>query len=159
MPGTYDPIATVTLTATSTSMTVTNLPSTYTDLVISAYMDGVTESYAQMQLNSDTGTNYDYLYMGGVASVNITNRTGSITSMPGSRADEQANIQYHLFNYTSTSNNKVALIMNANPSIDLVYHAVAQWRSTAAVTSISINSQSGHFAAGSTFTVYGILRA
>jgi hypothetical protein len=158
MPSTYEPIATATLTATSTSITISSIPSTYTDLVAIGYFDGIGESYIQAQLNSDTGNNYDYIYYGGVNATMVYNVVGNINSMPGSRADEEANYQMHLFNYTSNLH-KTAFIMNANASSPLVYHSVSNWRNTAAVTSISWVAQQGQYAAGTTITIYGIKAA
>ena len=56
---TYDPIASITLGAAASSVTFSNIPSTYTDLVI-IFSGAITTGFDSINIkfNSDGGTNY-----------------------------------------------------------------------------------------------------
>jgi hypothetical protein len=61
-------------------------------------------------------------------------------------------------NYSNTVTNKT-VIARGNTTDFAVRASVGQWRSTAAITSIAVKMGSSQFAAGSSFTLYGIKAA
>jgi hypothetical protein len=58
-------------------------------------------------------------------------------------------------NYSNTTTNKTALIRD-NFATYGTFARVALWRSTSAITSITLTMSSSTFATGSQFTLYGI---
>ena len=67
---TYTPIASVTLSAATSSVTFSGIPQTYTDLVvvINAGNSGGTGYGIALQCNNDTGSNYSFTQLYGTGS-------------------------------------------------------------------------------------------
>jgi hypothetical protein len=61
-------------------------------------------------------------------------------------------------NYSNTTTNKTALIRGNNAAL-FTDATVGVWRSTAAITSITLASDGAAFDSGSTFNLYGIAAA
>jgi len=168
MAATYEPIATTTLGSAASSITFSTIPGTYTDLVLTlVYLrDTSGSAYPIMRFNSDTGSNYSGTRLTGdgssAASARQTNQTsisidgeyGSSTTVPGLGI-------VHIFSYAGSTNKTVLgeTSMDKNGSGGVI-RRVSLWRNTAAITSITIlEAVSGNFAAGTTATLYGILKA
>lgn len=158
---TYTPLATTTVSGTSTTSITFNSFTGYTDLVIISQFKSTTSSI-QMQFNGDTATNYSttrmYGYGSGYASDRLTN-VNQIDFSIGGTTDWNmtiANIQ----NYSNSTTYKTCLARLSNPSDTGAEAQVSLWRNTNAITSIVIKqSGAGYFNAGSTFTLYGIASA
>lgn len=164
---TYTPIATTTLGSAASSYTFSSIPSTYTDLIIevvglvTANTAGVT-----MQLNGDTGSNYSYTDLYGNGSVAGSVRGSSLAGANnyigcpqlGWSSTDTNSMMIHVMNYSNATTYKTALARSA--STRGTEATVNLWRSTAAVTSVTISAQSTiNFASGTTFTLYGIAAA
>lgn len=161
---TYEPIATNTVSGSSTTSVVfSSISGSYTDLVIvlNAKVASGTAS-VRLRFNSDTGSNYSWTTVSGNGSAAYSTRTTSTTS---GRLDEfgYLNTEWsvdvvNVLNYSNASTYKTVLSRCNNPSIgtDLT---VNLWRSTAAITSIELYVGASNFVAGSTFTLYGITAA
>jgi hypothetical protein len=156
---TYEPLATVTASGSSTTQVVmSSIPSTYTDLIligkISSSMVGVN---GYLQFNTDYAANYSW-----------TRILGDGTSASSSRATSQTGINYlvndytaiicHIQNYSNSTTFKTAIVRSNNPS-DYVTAAVGLWRNTAAINQIRIDLDGNTIPSGSTFTLYGIASA
>ena len=61
-------------------------------------------------------------------------------------------------NYSNTTTYKTALVRYNNGGV-IVEGIVNLWRNTAAITQIDFGNSSANYLAGSTFTLYGILKA
>jgi hypothetical protein len=61
-------------------------------------------------------------------------------------------------NYSNTTTFKTMLNRSNVPSTG-TGATVGLWRNTAAISSLTITSESGNLQSGSTFTLYGILKA
>jgi len=167
LPSTMTPIATQTLTAAAASISFSNIPQTYTDLVLIVNACGDTGS-ANMRLrfNSDTGTNYSDTYLYGNGTSATAGRTTSVTSTIGTPSGTgttlgEAIIQFHIMNYFNSTTYKT--VINRASTASLGTDAVVSlWRSTAAINSITIGANSAftaNFKLGSSFTLYGIKAA
>jgi hypothetical protein len=158
---TYVPIATTTLGSASSSVTLSSIPATYTDIVI--VCNGQTTSGTfdtKLQVNSDTGTNYSSTRLEGSGSAASSNRTTSATSGTSwnTSLGNQTAIIY-LNNYSNTTTYKTLLARGGNPA-GYLSADVTLWRSTAAINSVTIFlSGAGTFSTGYTFSVYGIAAA
>ena len=170
MPRTYDPIASTTLTSTATSVTFSDIPGTYTDLVIAAYhntsgtptVDGPT-----MRLNSDSGSNYSVTRIQGNGSSAVSNRLSNQTylwfGLESYSSSEWVTSIVQIMSYSNTNVNKTVLAAGANAGF-LVIRGVGLWRSTSAITSVTIyctdrGSASTPYVSGSRFSLYGIKAA
>jgi hypothetical protein len=162
MPKTYEPIATTTLASAATSFTFSSIPSTYTDLILVADMStGGSANYPSVRLNGDTASNYSRTYINGDGSSASSSRnTESYMTVFGNQITaSRVNFIMHFMNYSNTTTNKTAL-SRKNDASGVMGATVHLWRSTAAINSILIGSQtSDTFSIGTTFTLYGIKAA
>jgi hypothetical protein len=162
MPGTYEPIATTTFTVTS-SYTFSSIPATYTDLVlVLGSMTFTLGGNPQIQYNGDTATNYSNtdLYGTGSAAGSTYNTSNNYInvgfSATNGSATEPATIILHIMSYANTNVNKT-LIGRGNRAGGEVQTNSGLWRSTAAITSLTVKVPTGTM--GGTATLYGIKAA
>jgi hypothetical protein len=163
MPITYDPIATTTVSGSSTnSVTFSSIPSTYTDLVLVFDGQFSAEGYLVYQLNGDTGTNYGEVLMkgnGATASMGWASSRAFSFSGAWANATSQFNCITNFQNYSNTTTNKILLSRGNSLTKDAVA-GVSLWRNTSAITSIkAYELTSNSFVAGSMLTLYGIKAA
>ena len=159
MPSTYTPIATQTLGSAASSVTFSSIPSTYTDLILIVSGTGSTDTNLNTTFNSDTSTNYSRTFMFGNGSSATSGRESSQNYMSLTYLTTgQTNSIYQIMNYSNTTTNKTVL-SRTNASAVAVTAIVCLWRSTAAVSTITLTAGSGNIQAGSTFTLYGVKSA
>jgi hypothetical protein len=178
---TYVALATTTVSTPVSSVTFSSIPQGYTDLVIVCnYASSNGLSFLYGIFNSDTGAHYSLtdLYANGygVSSVRATNISinwlAYNVGCNSTVGDTVTTI--NLMNYSNTTNYKtyISETRRAYTTGSAGYHGidnqVGLWRgstgsSTEAITSVTFkNNTSGvdyNFAAGSTFTMYGISNA
>lgn len=163
MPATYEPIATNTVSGSSTnSVSFTSIPSTYTDLVliVNSSKTSGTVVNIYLQFNGDSGSNYSATGMYGTGSViGSFRQTSTIWGIAGNQTTTQSNTICHIMNYTNTTTYKTFLRRN-NDASDSTSAGVAMWMNTAAINRVDcLLSASNYFTAGSTLTLYGIKAA
>jgi hypothetical protein len=169
---TYEPIATQTLTSAQSTVTFSSIPAIFTDLVLVTSVFSSSASGWGMNFNSDvTSANYGYIVSDGQgSSVQTVRQTapgrlqiGGWSIATGSTTKPSIGIT-NIFNYSNTTTFKQALtrsqVYNSTTGggIDM-FSGV--WKNTSAITSItiSLDSVSYNFSAGSTFALYGIKAA
>jgi hypothetical protein len=155
---TYTPIATQTLASTASSVTLSSIPQGYTDLVLVVAGNNSSSTYSPyIQFNGDTSTNYSITSLYGDGSNAASARaSNTATAYFGSLSATQGNAIVQIQNYSNTTTYKTALI-RINAAVFRVYASVMLWRSTAAITSLTVfNESPGTFASGTTFSLYGI---
>lgn len=165
MPATYDSIATQTLGSTAATVTFSSIPSTFTDLILISsvkFATGGANGTFHFQFNGDTATNYSFTYIQGNGSSVISGRGANATigvlGQGGNSSGNEFGIGIaQIQNYSNTTTNKTVLT-RANESSAVVQTWVSTWRNSNAINSILI-SGAYSFAAGSTFTLYGIKAA
>ena len=163
MAVTYEPIASQTLGSAVSSVTFSDIPQTFTDLIFIAQAGTAGGANSWIRYNGDTGTNY---------SATMIRRTGTSTVLSTRRTNESAWLQdfqrdgavtadiwqVEILNYTSTSVFKTGLGSLQSTQWDSIKSA-GLWRSTAAITSLSLYVDVTTFLTGSTFSLYGIKAA
>lgn len=171
LPSTMTPIATQTLSATSSLVTFSNIPQQYTDLVLVMNYRNTKDidnyGYPNLRFNSDTGTNYSHTSLYGSGSTVTSSRQSNISYVncyEGAGNAPNANvyglIRLNIMNYSSTSVFKNVLIRGGTPqSSTIVAMQAAIWRSTSAITTITVADGSTSIGIGSDFTLYGIKAA
>ena len=155
---THTPIATQTLGSAASSVTFSSIPQGYTDLVLVIAGNNSSSTYSPyIQFNGDTTTNYSITNLYGDGSSAVSNRSSNTaTAYFGSLGATQGNAIVQIQNYSNSTTNKSALI-RINDAGFRVYANVMLWRSTAAITSLTVfNESPGTFASGTTFSLYGI---
>lgn len=160
---TYIPIATQTLGSAASSITFSSIPSTYTDLRL--VLTGTTNNSSNLafQFNGDSGSNYSYTFLSGTGSTVISSSsTNAARALFESQGASSTTIptMYTLdvFSYANAANKSclVTASVDQNGS-GAVETAVALWRSTASITSISIFCNGGgNLLTNSTATLWGI---
>jgi hypothetical protein len=163
---TYSTIATTTLGSAAASYTFTSIPTTYTDLVlvVSSKMTSGADNLRLQVGNSsvDTGSNYSFIYVAGDSSTAFSGNNSSLTDTLSGRlgATSSTNI-VNFMNYSNTTTFKTITSRGNDASTGGQAGAyVCLWSSTVAINTIKVAEQVGDtFAAGSTFTLYGIAAA
>ena len=173
MASTYTPIATYTVSGTSTSIvTFSSISGTYTDLLIIGKLGSrTTDAFPYLQFNSDTGSNYSYTQAYGNGTDDLSGRQSNISKLFNNDVWVKqnllnSNVAYHIMNYSNTTTWKTSLARQntvEGGGYPGSLAAVGLWRNTAAITSVDIQlTNSGNnynFFAGSIFTLYGIKAA
>jgi hypothetical protein len=160
MPRTYEPIASQTLSSAATTVTFSDIPSTYTDLVIVANVKGSVGAYPQIQING-SGANLSRLYLVGNGSAASSSKASDnyiVGATNWNTGDSAFTTITHIFGYSNTTTFKTLLTRVSNASVG-VEAVVNTWRSTSAVTSFAYYASSGNLAIGSTIALYGIKAA
>jgi len=167
---TYTPIATNTLGSTAASVTFSSIPSTYTDLVLVIVSADSAGAFNQIsfRVNGDASTIYSWTSLYGNGTSAASNRESSGSRTYGTIAWNSAQnttlgtsmSTAHFMNYANTTTNKTILSRSSN-SANAVETMVSLYASTSAMSSLVLYSATSArlFAAGSTFTLYGIKAA
>jgi hypothetical protein len=167
MAATYTPIASITLGATAASVTFNSIPQTYTDLIlVSSVTQNTSYNNLNARFNSDTATNYSATWLTASGGTVFSGRASSISAAylsayaaPGTTAGNFM-CTSHIMNYSNATTNKTMISRAGNPGTGTdVEMVVSLWRSTAAITSITLSLGANSFVSGSTFNLYGILGA
>jgi hypothetical protein len=161
----YESIATTTVGSGGTAtITFSSIPSTYTHLQIRYFAKNTSADYSiRAQFNSDTAANYSYHGLYGTGSTVAAYSGASQTYMQfGNNADTTTSVFaggiIDILDYTNTNKYKTTKSLtgwdkNGGGIIELTS---SSWRSTSAVTSISLFDFAGDFAQYSSFALYGI---
>lgn len=166
---TYEPIATTTLSSNQNNIEFTSIPSTYTDLVIvftgKSTNAGTSSNGMRCRVNSDTGSNYSQTNMNGNGSTASGSQETSITYFEFGEIAQTDNTSpslniMHIMNYANTTTYKT-IMCRANTTTVVTKAIVSLWRSTNAITSVTLSRDFGtnQIKAGSTATLYGIAAA
>ena len=166
MPSTYEKIATNTLGSSAASVTFSSISGAYTDLVLVMNVRNTDSNrYGLLRFNSDTGSNYSVTVLAGTSAgvVSYRNSNGfsmyiNYTDPLPTAASTFAQFNINLNNYSNTTTFKSMLGRVAN-SATATEALVGLWRNTSAISNIQIFCDGGSYTAGSTFTLYGILKA
>jgi hypothetical protein len=157
---TYTPLANITLGSATGTVSFSSIPSSHRDLIVVASVKHTTSNggYIAYRLNSDTGNNYSSVYFLGNGSSGFASGTSGESFGRFGNAGT-ANFEstiFNLFDYSATDKHKTALTRTNVVSLYTVAYAT-RWASTSAVNSITLSPDSGNFAVGSTFSLYGVI--
>ena len=162
MTNTYVPLATITLSSATTSLTFSSLPASYRDiiLVFNGSKTGSTDTHLQVRANGDSGKNYPRVAMGGSSGGSYSNSSTNIDGMQmayvGAGQPRVTSI-LQIFDYSATDKHKTFLAREAEAaeSTDAV---AGRWSNTAAITSLTIlwSQNADNMSAGTTISLYGV---
>jgi hypothetical protein len=169
MPVTYNSLATTTVSTAVTTITFSSIPSGYTDLVLIVSNAKVNDSSGAglyVYFNGDTAANYAQCAItgngssvAGSAAQNVGN--GLLAGLTDVSTTGASFAIVNIMSYSNTTNRKTVLSQSSNSITTSDMRAVV-WYGTAAINTIRLDASSGFgrtFNAGTTATIYGILRA
>ena len=163
MPATYEKIATTTLGSAASAITFSSIPATYTDLKIIFTGSYTVASRPSVRFNSDTGTNYSFTRLWGDGTSASSGRRSNDPYLFLAISDFSNRCFYEIdiFSYAgSTYKTALMTLSQDNNGSGNVIKQVGLWRSTSAITTIELSDyDAGTTVAGSTATLYGILKA
>lgn len=163
--GAYFPLGAVTVgSAGTTSVTFSNIPSTYTHLQIRATMLNASNNYSiKIRFNGDTATNYSAHQLYGTGSaVGAGGETSVDIALIGVGASStslySSAMVTDILDYTNTNKYKTVRSFSGadNSGSGQIKLCSANWRSTSAITSIFINADGSTFNQYTSFALYGI---
>lgn len=166
MPATYEPIATTTLSSTTSSIDFTSIPTSYTDLklVFTGLASTVNGVPWGLRFNGDTGSNYSTMFFYGnpVNSYVFANQTrislADDTNIAG--LDNQRYSPWVIdINSYQAATWKTAIFKGGQTYWNVWITGAGTWRSTTAINQISFITTNAGFAVGTTATLFGILEA
>jgi hypothetical protein len=162
MPLTYDFIAKTILSGNAHTITFSSIPSTYTDILIKCRFVKSSNDNFWLNFNGDGASNYSETMMhtnGTTAGSSRETTTTRILLTNGVGYGNNGIYILQIFSYANTSFSKTVLSRNGDSGIG-VGAGVGLWRNTAAISSLSITTQSyAPWGVGTTFSLYGIKAA
>ena len=165
MSATYIPIQSTTLTTSAASVTFSNIPATYTDLVvrISARADASSATNSVSMRINDVTTNRSITFLRGTGSgvTSAQGFDGNIGTITGATATASTfgDIEVYIPNYLSSANKPFSSfsVQEDNNASAFIFARAHLWQSSAAITQLRFESlTSANFVSGSTFHLYGI---
>lgn len=157
MAKTYEPIATTTLSSTTSTVTFSSIPATYTDLILVINAFTSTEGNCYVRLNNVATSLYSSTRLYGNGTTASSDRFSSGTeSNIANLTTTMGNVIIHFMDYANATTNKT--FISRSNSTGYTMACVGLWRSTAAINRIDF-SLSPTLQIGSTFTLYGIKAA
>ena len=167
MPATYEPIATQTLGSAAASITFSSIPATYTDLrLVVVHRLATSDGFLDLTFNSDTSALY--------SETNLRGNGSSASSIRASGQTKIRNAFYSYLNWTALSEmdvfsyagstNKTCLISTSADDNDAenyvsIIKSVGLYRSTSAISSLTLTGVNSNINTGTTATLYGIKNA
>jgi len=165
MATTYEPIATNTLSSAASSIAFSSIPATYTDLRLVLVGTATAALSERFRFNSDTATNYSYTIMYGDGSAAGSGRGSNVTFIRGTFMNSWSTtipvmVTLDIFSYAGSTRKTCLLSVSQDLNgSGAAERSAAIWRSTSAINNIEIFASTSTFAAGTTATLYGILKA
>lgn len=171
MATTYVPLYTTTLASAAPSVTINSISAGYTDLILQVNNQMSGASGFKLRFNSDSTSTYSETFIYGTGSSAASSRVSNASSIYNNLVygdSTTANVFtpniIQIQNYSNSTTFKTILwrygsTTSAGGNGD-VTAIVGLWRNTAAITSIEISAWNAvNFAAGSTFSLYGVAAA
>jgi hypothetical protein len=152
----------------ASSVTFSNIPNTYTHLQVRAIAQTAgAGQFVKMEINSDTGTNYNSHIIYGEGSSATASSYGDRANIPiwgnntGTATSTFAVCVIDILDYANTNKYKTTRCLDGYDSNGSGVIAVTSglWRNTNAITSIKFTGFSGNLNQYSQFALYGIKAA
>lgn len=158
---TYDLIEEKVLGSAQASVTFSSIPGTYKDLVLEMLVGNTTDNWQiNVTYNGDTGSNYSYTYLSGSGTAAASGRASSTAYVRafannGQPTSLSGTSLFNVFSYANTNVNKTSISRDGSASRG-TEAIVGLWRSTSAITSLTLTNAGNQFLSGSTFRLWGV---
>ena len=165
---TYEPIATQTLASAAASITFSSIAASWTDLRVILVTAGYSAiDRPALQYNSDTATNYSYTTIDGIGTGAYSNNGTNYNyiKFAGENTIGTTSVKtlltIDIFSYAGSAyKTSLGAWSDDENGNGAVTRAVGLWRSSAAITSVTILTVNGsNMSIGTTATLYGIKSA
>jgi len=159
---TYVALAKTVLTGSQATVTLSSIPSTYTDLILKCYVRSTNASTTDnlfLQVNSLTGV-YSSVYLrGSGAAVSTSTRPDfqlGLINGATSTSNTFSYVEFYFPNYTASQHKAVSLSMAQENNLTTAWinEYASLVRSTDVISSLTLTA--GNFDTGSRFDLYGI---
>jgi hypothetical protein len=160
MPATYDSISSTTLTSNQSSIVLSSIPQTYTDLRLVFYGTSTNNAQAQVRFNSDSSSSYSYQSLTGTSTTISGDKYNSAAELYMSYyafSSIPASCTMDIFSYAGSTQKFILMQSSVDPTG--IARVVSLYRSTTAISSITIINPGFSFQSGTTVSLYGITRA
>jgi len=162
---TYEAIATATASGSTNNVTFSSIPSTYTDIVavLNVKLSATGTCWSYVNSDASSGLYSDTVLLGTGSAAQSFRNTGQnaliIAEASAVSATNFNTIIVHYMNYANSSVFKT--VLSRNNAADIQTSATVNlWRNTTAINTINFNTFGApNFAAGSTFSLFGIKAA
>ena len=164
MTTTHSLIASRTLNTSAASVTFTNIPQTFTDLLIKVSGRSTTNTTGIDILFNGSSTSYSNKRLYGTGSSALSD-SAATTYISNTMINDSTyttsifgNGEIYIPNYTSSNNKSVSAngVSENNSTTALMMLTAGLWSNTAAITTILLRPNTGSFSADSCFFLYGI---
>jgi hypothetical protein len=158
---TYTPLATVTLGSSAASVTFSNIPATYRDLILVIESKASTSGVeGQLRFNGDSSNSYSFVRMRGNGSTTAST-TGTLTHMPLVDTVKATTTRAPIYivqimDYSATDKHKPVLVRSGEADTGVEAFA-NRWANTGAINSILVKTNTGSWAAAGRFDLYGVI--
>ena len=158
---TYEAIYTTTLASSASEVLMTQIPQAYRDLVLVAEVSNTSSGTFNTRLtfNGDSSSSYSHVWMYGngssASSGSSTNSFARLDLIAANDSSDTGMIVCEVLDFLATDKHKPFLV-RANNAARGTDGIAGRWANTSAISSISIFPNSNSFAAGSTFSLFGI---
>jgi len=162
---TYDLIASQTLGSAASSITFSSIAASWTDLRLVLTYQGSAALLPAFRFNSDTASNYSITSLYGDGSSAASNKAVSQTILDDansySTVGQPGLTNVNIFSYAGSTYKTILMQSSSDHNgSGYVSNSVGLWRSTSAITTITITDYSGlSFGSGTTANLYGIRAA
>lgn len=164
---TFDPIWVGTLTSPQTFITISGIPTTYTDLLltVSGFSNVTGDDLCLVFFNNDSGSNYQLTTWSvyGPTPTQENSRVNSTTAMYGGplvlkTVGQIGNTWAYIPQYRATNKWKTMISRASSPRDNLSSGTwTGVWRNTSAITTINLRTVNGYqFAENTLVTLYGL---
>ena len=158
---TYKPLANITLTGNATTVSFNSINQGFKDIILVAEFVPNFNALVTMRMNGDSGGNYRYVTMSNNTSAGFSSATGNSSAMyliaaANVIAGTKVNLISNLVDYSATDKSKT-IINRINNYQGTNASSGGRWSSTSAMTSFTLDTDGGTFAAGSTFAIWGVI--
>jgi len=155
---TYKPLANITLGSSAASVTFSSISQAYRDLILIVQSGTTGGADMSIRLNSDSGSNYNWVQMYGTGSGSGTSNAFASQNHffdYGTPTTLDAMMTVQLQDYSATDKHK-SVLARRDWAAGLTLASAGRWASTSAVTALQVYAFSGSFIAGSSFALYGV---
>jgi hypothetical protein len=154
---TYNQINSVTLAASSSSVTFSSIPQNFRDLI--CIVSGTTSlvTNTAVRLNADSGSNYSYVVVEGTGTSSTSFSATDTLPEVGRIGTTQSTSIIQIMDYSATDKHK-SILGRGGGANDIVKMSATRWANTAAVNSVAVIAipSPRTFNSGTTLTLYGI---
>ena len=148
-------LATVTLQASTPTVTFSGIPNTYRDLILVVRVFQPAIAVIGCTFNADSASNYSWVNMRGNGS-NAASGSGTLAYSPIFYAGNPINgvgiVQ--IMDYSATDKHKTTLVTDTTDN-NAAGAIATRWARLDPISTVSVASVGSTFSAGSTFSLYG----